>query len=178
MRIGVLAYLSIVFPGLVAEENTPGCAPLRASHYYKQVDFQPGTPPLIVNYVRQTRSVYQTVVALTVSFESVPRVRTRDRVRYEKLCDGFWHVIVHFGFVEIPDLPSVISQAKREGLPAWEQPTYYVERYDVVSRANRSFISRWRVALFSFMSRNSVHAVDRFRIPSNSLVEIGRRVEL
>jgi len=96
----------------------------------------------------------------------------------QKQCDGFWHVIVHFGFVEIPDLPSVISQAKREGLPAWEQPTYYVERYDVVSRANRSFISRWRVALFSFMSRNSVHAVDRFRIPSNSLVEIGRRVEL
>jgi KUP system potassium uptake protein len=136
------------------------------------------TPPLIVNYVRQTRSVYQTVVALSVSFESVPRVRARDRIRYEKLCDGFWHVIVHFGFVEIPDLPSVISQAKREGLPAWEQPTYYVERYDVVSRANRSFISRWRVALFSFMSRNSVHAVDRFRIPSNSLVEIGRRVEL
>jgi KUP system potassium uptake protein len=136
------------------------------------------TPPLIVNYVKQTRSVYKTVVALTVSFESVPRVKARDRVRYEKLCEGFWHVVVHFGFVEVPDLPSVISQAKREGLPAWEHPTYYVERYDVVSRARRSIVSRWRVALFGFMSRNSVHAVDRFRIPSNSLVEIGRRVEL
>jgi KUP system potassium uptake protein len=136
------------------------------------------TPPLIVNYVRQTRSVYRTIIALTVSFESVPRVKARDRVRYEKLCDGFWHVVVHFGFVEIPDLPAVISQAKREGLPAWEQPAYYVERYDIVSRANRSFVSRWRVALFAFMSRNSVHAVDRFRIPTDSLVEIGRRVEL
>jgi KUP system potassium uptake protein len=135
-------------------------------------------PPLIVNYVRQTRSVYQTVVALSVSFESVPRVSARDRIRYEKLGEGLWHMTVHFGFVEIPDLPAVISQAKREGLPAWEQPTYYVERYDVISRANRSLASRWPVALFSFMSRNSVHAVDRFRIPSNSLVEIGRRVEL
>jgi len=47
-KFGFLAYLSIVFPGLVAEEDTPGCAPLRASHYYKQMDFQPGTPPLIV----------------------------------------------------------------------------------------------------------------------------------
>jgi KUP system potassium uptake protein len=61
-------------------------------------------PPLIVNYVRQTRSVYQTVVALTVSFESVPRVRARDRIRYEKLGEGLWHMTVHFGFVEIPDL--------------------------------------------------------------------------
>jgi poly-gamma-glutamate capsule biosynthesis protein CapA/YwtB (metallophosphatase superfamily) len=47
-RVGFLAYLSIVFPGLVAEEDRPGCVPLRASHYYKQMDFQPGTPPLIV----------------------------------------------------------------------------------------------------------------------------------
>ena len=47
-KVGFLAYLSIVFPGLIAEEDTPGCVPLRASHYYKQMDFQPGTPPLIV----------------------------------------------------------------------------------------------------------------------------------
>ncbi len=47
-KIGFLAYLSAVFPGLVAEENMPGCAPLRATHRYQQVDFQPGTPPLIV----------------------------------------------------------------------------------------------------------------------------------
>ena len=47
-RIGFLAYLSIVFPGIVAEDDTPGCAPLRATTEYRQVDFQPGTPPLIV----------------------------------------------------------------------------------------------------------------------------------
>ncbi len=48
VKIGFLGYLSIVFPGLVADDDVPGCAPLRSSHYYKQVDFQPGTPPLIV----------------------------------------------------------------------------------------------------------------------------------
>ena len=47
-KVGFLAYLSIVFPGVVAEEEMPGCAPLRASTEYRQVDFQPGTPPLII----------------------------------------------------------------------------------------------------------------------------------
>jgi poly-gamma-glutamate synthesis protein (capsule biosynthesis protein) len=47
-RVGVLAYLSIVYPGLVADDEIPGCAPLRASHEYRQIDSQPGTPPLIV----------------------------------------------------------------------------------------------------------------------------------
>lgn len=48
VKIGFLGYLSIIFPGIIAEEDIPGCVPLRASHHYQQVDFQPGTPPLIV----------------------------------------------------------------------------------------------------------------------------------
>jgi len=63
-------------------------------------------------------------------------------------------------------------------LPRRERPTYYVERIDVVSRAKRPIVSRSKVALFAFMSRNSAHAVDRFKIPTNELVEIGRRIEL
>jgi KUP system potassium uptake protein len=137
-----------------------------------------GMPPIIVNYVKQARSLHNTVVALTVSFESVPWIRPRDRIRCEDLGEGFWHVSVHFGFVEIPDLPSVISKAKTHGVPAWDEPTYYIERHDPISRKNRGGISRWRIALFAFMSRNSAHAVDRFKIPSKALVEIGRRVEL
>jgi KUP system potassium uptake protein len=135
-------------------------------------------PPLIVNYVRQGRSLQETVIALTVSFESVPRVRSKDRIRLERIDDRFWHVTLHFGFVEIPDIPSVLGAAKTLGLPALERPTYFVERNDLVSRHHRNPISRWRVALFSFMFRNSAHAIDRFKIPANSLIEIGRRIEL
>src|SRR5712672_3961354 len=57
-------------------------------------------PPVIVNYVKQGRSLHKTAIALTVSFEDVPRVRSKDRVRIEELDDGVWHVTVHFGFVE------------------------------------------------------------------------------
>ncbi len=48
-RVGFLAYVSVIFPGLMAEENVPGCVPLRASNFYQQLyRFQPGTPPLII----------------------------------------------------------------------------------------------------------------------------------
>ncbi len=135
-------------------------------------------PPVIVNYVKQGRSLHKTVIALTVSFEDVPRVRSKDRVRIEELDDGFWHVTVHFGFVEIPDLPAVLALAKKDGVPVLNQASYYIERDDFISREHRNPLSRWRVALFSFMSRNSAHAIDRFRIPSSALIEIGRRIEL
>jgi KUP system potassium uptake protein len=135
-------------------------------------------PPVIVDYVKQVGSLQETVIALTVSFEDVPRVRPKDRVRIEQLNDGFWHVTVHFGFVEIPDLPAVLRLAKKDGVPVLDEASYYIERNDLISRKHRDPLSRWPIALFSFMSRNSAHAIDRFKIPSSALIEIGRRIEL
>jgi KUP system potassium uptake protein len=135
-------------------------------------------PPIIVNYVKRAGSLQRTVIALTVNFEDVPSVRLKDRVRVEELKDGFWRVTVHFGFVEIPDLPAVLALAKKDGVPILDEASYYIARDDVISRKERNRLSRWRVALFSFMSRNSAHAIDRFNIPSRALTEIGRRIEL
>jgi hypothetical protein len=47
-KVGFLAYLSILSPGLEAEGSAPGCVPLWASQCYRQIDFQPGTPPLVI----------------------------------------------------------------------------------------------------------------------------------
>jgi KUP system potassium uptake protein len=135
-------------------------------------------PPVIANYVKQVRSLQTTVIALTVSFEDAPRIRATDRVRVDNLENGFWHVTVHFGFVEIPDLPAVLAVAKKDGVPVLDEASYFIERYDLISRKRRNPLSRWRVALFSLMSRNSAHAIDRFKIPSAALTEIGRRIEL
>lgn len=68
------------------------------------------------------QSLHQTVIALTVSFEPVPRIKAQDRIRCDKLGEGVWHMTVHFGFVEIPDLPSVIAQANTAGCPPGSGP--------------------------------------------------------
>ncbi|MBI2857997.1 MAG: CapA family protein [Chloroflexi bacterium] len=47
-RIGFLGYLSVGNPGLVARDDMPGCAPLRASQAYQQVHDCPGAPPLVI----------------------------------------------------------------------------------------------------------------------------------
>ncbi len=51
VKVGFLAYLSIISPGLTAEATIPGCAPLRAHSYYEQVDFNAGTAPLVVTHL-------------------------------------------------------------------------------------------------------------------------------
>jgi poly-gamma-glutamate capsule biosynthesis protein CapA/YwtB (metallophosphatase superfamily) len=47
-RVGFLGYLSIVDSGLIADEDRPGCVPLRSSHYLEQIFSFPGTPPRVI----------------------------------------------------------------------------------------------------------------------------------
>lgn len=47
-RVAFLGYSSILWPGYEAGESRPGCAPVRVSTRYEQVEMeQPGTPPRV-----------------------------------------------------------------------------------------------------------------------------------
>ncbi len=47
-KVAFLAYCSVLPKGFEATRNTSGCAPMRASTFYEQTDWQPGTAPKIV----------------------------------------------------------------------------------------------------------------------------------
>ena len=137
------------------------------------------TPFLIVEHVAQMRAMYETAIALTVKFDYIPRVAPRDRIELAKLAEGFWHITVHFGFVQVPDIPAALRQAKDRGCPIdLEDAIYFGARDAVVCSKRRSWLVRVGLRLFTLMFRNSVRAVDLFKIPPEKFVEIGRQIEI
>ncbi len=137
------------------------------------------TPFLIVEHVAQMRAIYETTIALTVNFDYVPRVAACDRIELVKLAEGFWHITVHFGFVQVPDIPVALRQAKDYGCPIdLEDAIYFGARDTVVCSKRRSWSVRAGLRLFTLMFRNSVRAVDLFKIPPEKFVEIGRQIEI
>jgi KUP system potassium uptake protein len=136
-------------------------------------------PPLIVENVTHIGAIHETLVALTVRFEEVPRIRAEHRVEVARLAEDFWHVTVRYGFVEIPNLPAVLREARSNGCPVdVDKAIIFGERDVIVRRKGRAKLARWRVPLFAFMFRNSVHAADRFYIPPARFVEMSRRIEI
>jgi len=137
------------------------------------------TPPLLVRHVEQIGAVQETVVALAVVFAEVPRVHRSERLEVEQLADGFWHITAHFGFFQNPILPAALMQAKERGCPVdLSHAIYFGSRDTVVAGRGHSLLWRARLKLFAFMLRNSVRAVDLFRIPTDKFVEIGRQIEI
>jgi K+ transporter len=48
--------------------------------------------------------------------KNVP-ARHRDGIELAKLAEGFWHITMHFGFIQVPDIPAALRQAKNRGCP-------------------------------------------------------------
>ena len=136
-------------------------------------------PFLLTDYVKHTGALHESVVTLTVVFEETPRVVPAERCSVEKIATGIWHVAIRFGFVEIPDLCAALYEVPDlDPSIDLENAVYFGARDQVVNRSAMSLMPSWRVPLFAFLYRNAVKAVDRFNLPSQRVVEIGRQIEV
>ena len=135
-------------------------------------------PPLIAGHVRQMASLPEEAIALTVRFAARPRLRPGTHVHGEKLGEGFWHLTVRFGFMEVPDLPRVLHQEKRHCPADLDGATYFSERDYVTGRKRKPRMAAWRRLLFAFLYRNSIHPADRFNLPVQKFVQISRQIEV
>ncbi len=136
-------------------------------------------PPLIVQHVTQVGALHEVLIALGVGFADSPRVPRHRRIELVHVADNFWHMTLHYGFIEVPNLPAALRLAKDAGCPIDVRHAIFFAARDAVVRAKRrGRLWRWQVPLFAFMLRNSVHAVDLFHLPAPRVVEIGRQIEI
>jgi KUP system potassium uptake protein len=136
-------------------------------------------PPVILNHVAQFKALQETAVSLTVIFEEVPRIAEASRAEVVHIDGGLWHVTVRFGFVEIPNLVLALAAAQRKGCPLDLDDALYLAAHDeVVQSQNHPRLPAWQRMLFGFMYRNAVRAPDRFDLPADKFLEIGRQVRV
>ena len=135
--------------------------------------------PVLIRHVAQMKALPETVVSLTVHFEPVPRVPEAERTQVEQVADGFWHVVVRFGFIEIPDVMAAMAHARRQGCPMEADDVIYFASHDEVVRSPTvPRLPTWQRMLFSFMFRNAVRTPDRFDLPADKFLEVGRQIAL
>jgi KUP system potassium uptake protein len=136
-------------------------------------------PAPMVRHIEHFAALPETLITLTIDFESIPRVPADKRIEVTKVFDGFWEIDAHYGFVEVPDLPEALRGASIAGCPIDFAQAVFVGAPDRVIRdpANGRLWG-WQVSFFAFLFRNAVHAVDLFKLPPANYVEIVRQIEI
>jgi KUP system potassium uptake protein len=137
-----------------------------------------GIPGGLMHHYKLNKVLHQTVVLLSVLAEEIPRVARKERLRLESLGEGFYRLTARYGFMETPNVPELMKQAKELGLETEPMATTYVLGRETLLMTGKSGMSTWRKILFSMMSRNAMNPTIFFKLPPNQVIEIGAQIEV
>jgi KUP system potassium uptake protein len=136
------------------------------------------TPLVLRHHYRHNHVLHEQVVMLSVLSEPVPFVAPKSRLKVRELAAGFYQVSGRFGFMETPNVPALLEACALYELTIDpEQVTFFLGRETLLA-STREGMSRWRKALFAFVSRNARSATAYFGIPPDRVVELGMQIEL
>lgn len=137
-----------------------------------------GMPPALLHNVRHNHILHEAVILMMVNTEEVPYLQDDERMEVEVLGEGFYKIVLHYGFMDTPDVPRDLAKANIPGLNIdLNRVTYFLGRETLIA-SPRPGMAIWRERLFSFMSRNAQRATTFFSLPTEQVIEIGIQVEL
>jgi KUP system potassium uptake protein len=137
-----------------------------------------GTPPALVHNMRYNKVLHDEVIVLTVATAQVPHVPDEDRLSIQSLGHEMFNVRVQYGFMEDPNVPEALLEARAQGLPIdFDDTTYFLGRETIIVTRKKG-MAVWREKLFVLMARNAVRATAFFRLPPERVVELGVQVEV
>jgi KUP system potassium uptake protein len=136
------------------------------------------TPPALIAALRHQDSLHEQVLIVCVVVEPRPRVPTMQRAVVTDLGAGFHQVVLHFGFIEQPDVPKALAQRVVMRLGTDLSTLSYFLSKETIAVTPRPGMAMWREHLYAFMSRNSAGTIDLFHLPIDQTLELGVGVEL
>ena len=136
-------------------------------------------PNVVLHHVKHNRVLHQEVVLFSVVTEPVPWISTSRVVEVKALGHGFSRAVARCGFMQSPDVPSLIARCAARGeIKATPMTTTYYLGRQTLLVSGKSRMARWRKILFSFLSRNARPPTAFFNLPPNRVVELGLQIEI
>ncbi len=137
-----------------------------------------GVPSALLHNIKHNKVLHDRVVILTVEIQDVPYIETIERYSVKDLGQGFYRVVLRFGFLEETDVPAALKGVTMCGAPFDMMKTsFFLSRQTLIASAKPG-MAIWREKLFSWMLRNAASAMEFFRLPTNRVVELGSQVEI
>jgi KUP system potassium uptake protein len=133
---------------------------------------------VLLHHVKHNRSLHRRVVLLSIASEKRPTVVDETRLVITDLGQGFYRVIVRFGFIETPRISRVLALCAAQGLEIDLMATTFVLGRETLLLSGRSRMARWRKRLYAILARNAPSATAYFEIPANRVIELGVQIEL
>jgi KUP system potassium uptake protein len=164
------------FVTMIGEEESLARVPRTAIYPIAVMD---KVPQALLHNLKHNAVLHEQNVILTVVFHDVPWIPFAQRVEVRPLAKMFWRVVVNYGFKNTPDVPLALELCKAQGLELDPmRVSYFLSRETIVATKSVPGMALWRERLFALMARNGGTVADFFKLPNNSVIELGARVQI
>ena len=136
-------------------------------------------PTTLLHNLKHNKVIHERMVFLSLVTDDVPYVPNMERTEVQVLKRGeLYHVTLHYGFREDPDVPLGISLLKRHGLNIEVDETTFFLGKTAIARASRPGLFTWRRELFRWMQRNTPSSVEYYKLPPGRVIELGTQISV
>jgi KUP system potassium uptake protein len=138
-------------------------------------------PAALLHNLKHNQVLHERVLILNVKVEEVPHVPPTKRVEIHDAGQGFYRVILHYGFMEEVDIPRDLAGIKTCGEPFNMMSTsFFLGRQKLIPTKSTKHpgMALWRERLFAWMMKNSESAMEFFKLPTNRVVELGSQLQI
>ena len=135
-------------------------------------------PNAMLHNLKHNKVLHAQNLFVTVRSHEVPWIAKDKRTELIDLGHNCWQVKVHYGFKDDPDVPFALSLLRgKVGSINGMNTSYFLSRDSIVPTVHGG-MAQWREKLFAQMYLNASAAADFLNLPSNSVVEMGSKIEI
>ena len=135
-------------------------------------------PNALLHNLKHNKVLHAQNLFVTVNNHEVPWIEADKRIEVLALGHDCWQVNVHYGFMNDLNLPKALQKIQNEGYQLDPMTTSYFLSRDMVVPTIGSGMAIWREKLFAQMHHNASGAADFLKLPNNSVVELGSKIEI
>jgi len=136
-------------------------------------------PAALLHNLKHNQVLHQRVLILNVKVEEVPHVSEEKRVEVHDAGEGFYRVILHYGFMEEVDIPRDLARIRTCGDAFNMMSTsFFLGRQKLIASKKTPGMALWRERLFAWMLKSSESAMEFFKLPTNRVVELGSQLQI
>jgi KUP system potassium uptake protein len=133
-------------------------------------------PTALLHSLKHYKVLHHSNVILTVETRGIPRVPQEDRIKIARIGERFMSLILHFGYMERPNVPRALALARKLGWSFDIMSTSFFLSRRSVRPDPKSGMPPWQDRLFLFLAQNADDASSYFQLPTDRVVEIGTQV--
>ncbi len=135
-------------------------------------------PAALVHNLKHNRVLHERNFVVKVEVATTPRVADDDRIRLEEVGPRFWRVWLRFGYMEQPNVPRALADAKHLGHKFDIMSTSYFLNRRSLRVGKARLMPLWVSRLYAGLYRQSSEPTNFYRLPSNRVIELGQQINI